>query len=1161
MRSAVSRLSLAAGLLTLGALAAGLPGVSPPVSAQRLPLRAYTSADGLAGDHIAALLPDSRGFLWIGTTTGLSRFDGREFRHYGVAEGLPHPSVIALLEDRDGVLWIGTRGGLVRIEPNGAVMSPVPLPGPGPSAGPLLQATPAIRHLLQTRDGRVWVAGRQELFVFADERRRERPERIAIEPSIPSTSAGSSSQDTAWEIEALAEGTQGDVWIGTRWGLTRRTRDGRMRQFPIRPTAQDDRVYHLAVDRDGRVWLTHWGLAHRPGVHFGLYVFLPEADSPASGVTSDLPHTRETRRTLHERARQVTGGEILPLPQRPGEAIYVTAGGPLGDTRVHQVLPAADGTVWIANEAGAVRIGADGRVARYDDRNGLGVPVQRLARDAYGSLWLGTRGNGLFRFEMNGFVTFTAREGFTSGEVAEIVEDGTGAVCLSGTDADGRYFFGVVDPNAAAFAGGGERLTRFEPRGTAHVKYWGWGWNQMFLRDRAGEWWVPTGEGLFRYPASPSCASIARTPPKAIYTHADGLPHDDIFRLFEDSRGDFWISAGSEIVRWTRATGAFTRVPQAGSAPSNPPTGFAEDRAGNIWIGFYHGGAGRWRPGSAGGSGTVPGAEAPGSPGAPANSGTGSPERSGTLEIFGAKDGVPDGFIQTIVADSRGRIWIGGDPGGLARVDDPAAARPRFVRVARGEGLSDTAISNVIEDRDGNIYVASARGMLRFDPTLTPTRRFTMADGLASHQVRSALVDSHGRLWLGTHRGLSRLAPRSASPRLDATQSAAMPSVTPRPDAPRPDAPNAAAPAIFIDTLRIDGVPHSLSQLGATSVGPLQVDAGSRRLEIGYGSPSLAQGATPRYQVKLSGVDTDWGPASDTRTALYLNLAPGSYTFEARAVDHDGTVSPRPAAVVFTILPPIWSRLWFQSGIGFIVLGAGYLAYRSRMNRLLALERVRARIAKDLHDDLGARLSRISILSEVAARRLSSDATSAEHLLDEVGDTARSLIETTADITWAVDPRQDDLASLAGRVRRFAADMLDARDIRWTFDAPENGATIRLSPEHRRHVLLVFQEAINNVVRHARAHNVALGLSVDGHHLRARIEDDGRGFATDDASIAGRGLSNMASRARELGGELTVTSEPSAGTCVQLAVPLRGARGSVAAPEARMIFSRRTRSS
>jgi ligand-binding sensor domain-containing protein/two-component sensor histidine kinase len=1069
----VSRLQVVVGLglLALGAAWPGVPG-GVTVSAQRLPLRAYTSASGLAGDHISALLPDSRGFLWIGTTTGLSRFDGHEFRNYGTADGLPHPSITALLEDRDRVLWVGTRGGLVRIKPDGTSMEPVPVQGQAAN----------IRRLLQTRDGRVWVALRQEVIVFADERRLDAPRKVVVNPPLPPSSPATASQDREWEIEAIAEGSQGDVWIGTRWGVMRRLRDGRMTHVAIRPAAEDDRIYHLAVDRDGRVWLTHWGLTHRPGVHFGLYVFMPAADDASDGA-------------LHARARSVAARDPLPLPRQPGDAIYITAGGPLGDARIHSVLPAPDGNVWIANEAGLIRVDQNGRVARYDDRNGLGMPIQWLARDAHGSFWLGSRTNGLVRFESGGFVTFNTREGFTSGEVGEIVEDGDGALCVSGTDPDGGHFFGIIehaqDAGAAADASG-ERLTRFQPRGTERVKYWGWGWNQLFLRDRAGEWWVPTGEGLFRYPASPSCASIARTPPKAIYTRANGLPHDDVFRLFEDSHGDLWISAGSEAVRWRRATNTFERVPRPpdSSLRTNPPTGFAEDRAGQIWIGFYRGGVARWRGPAA----------------------TGSPQ----MEMFGVKDGVPEGFIQTIVADSRGRIWIGGDPGGLARIDDPAADRPRFTRPAREEGLSEISVSNVIEDGAGNFYVASARGMSQFDATLTHVRRFTMADGLASHWVPSALVDRHGRLWFGTHRGLSRLTPQ------------------------RETAPS-AAPPIFIDSLRVDGVPHPLSQLGATAVGGLQAEVNSRRVEIGYGSPSLAPGGTPRYQVRLAGVDPDWGPATYDRSALYLNLAPGGYRFEARAVGRDGLVSTRPAVVTFTIPPPIWQRLWFQIAAGLIVIGAAWLAYRSRMNRVLALARVRARIATDLHDDLGARLSRISILAEVASRRVTTDAASAARLLDEVGDTARSLIETAADLTWAVDPRQDDLASLAARVRRFAADMLDAREIGWTFDAPdESSATvIRLSAEHRRHVLLVFQEAINNIVRHAHARRVSLVLRVTGQSLHVNIEDDGRGFASDDASVAGRGLANMAARARELGGELNITSGPAAGTRVQLAVPLR----------------------
>jgi signal transduction histidine kinase len=358
-------------------------------------------------------------------------------------------------------------------------------------------------------------------------------------------------------------------------------------------------------------------------------------------------------------------------------------------------------------------------------------------------------------------------------------------------------------------------------------------------------------------------------------------------------------------------------------------------------------------------------------------------------------------------------------------------------------------------------------------------------------------------------------------------------------------------PPIFVDSLRVDGVPQGVSQLGLVTVPELRIDADSRRVEIGYGSPSLAPGDTPRYQVRLRGVDPDWGPATNDRTALYLNLAPGHYRFEARAVASHGLASPRPASVAFTILPPIWQRWWFQLAAGAMVAAAAYSVYRARLSRLLALERVRARLATDLHDDLGARLSRISILAEVAARRVSSDARSAGRLLGEVGETARSLIEAADDITWSVDPRQDDLASLVARIRRFVGELLEARDIAWTFEAPVTGARIKLSPERRRHVLLVFQEASNNVVRHAGARHVVMSLRLDGHQLHAEIQDDGCGFevaADTDADAAGvrpvsphagRGLSNMRARARELGGLLTITSAVGRGTSVRLTAPVR----------------------
>ena len=259
--------------------------VSVPAAAQRLPLRNYSSADGLAGDDVTALLVDSRGFLWVGTTTGLSRFDGKEFKTFGRPDGLPHSRVNALLEDRAGTIWVGTAAGAVRIDSDRNVMSPVDL---GSESGA------NVACFDQTRDGRLWVVAGRKLFVAADQSAPFRDVRLPVlDRNGP--------ENPRFSIETLAEGRDGDLWIGTIAGLLRRLKDGRILRIAVRPTGpDDDRIKHVAVDDQGRLWITHWGVAHRPGIHFGVYVFMPHAADQAE---------LDVRTPLHPRAYSVRGSE------------------------------------------------------------------------------------------------------------------------------------------------------------------------------------------------------------------------------------------------------------------------------------------------------------------------------------------------------------------------------------------------------------------------------------------------------------------------------------------------------------------------------------------------------------------------------------------------------------------------------------------------------------------------------------------------------------------------------------------------------------------------------------------------------------------------------------------------------------------------------------
>jgi signal transduction histidine kinase len=221
--------------------------------------------------------------------------------------------------------------------------------------------------------------------------------------------------------------------------------------------------------------------------------------------------------------------------------------------------------------------------------------------------------------------------------------------------------------------------------------------------------------------------------------------------------------------------------------------------------------------------------------------------------------------------------------------------------------------------------------------------------------------------------------------------------------------------------------------------------------------------------------------------------------------------------------------------MGLVALGA----HRFRLRQAVAMERVRGQIATDLHDEVGSGLSQIAVLTEVARRDAPA---STAPLLDESAGIARALRESMSDIVWAVDPRKDRLIDLVQRMRQTTFNLLEVDGLEVVFDAPPTGALegIGLAPDRRRHLLLILKEAITNVARHAQATRAAITLGVSGDRLTLVVEDDGRGPG--DGRAEGRGVKNMAARAKALGGRLTVDPRPGGGTTVRFEAPMTGRR-------------------
>ncbi len=292
-----------------------------------------------------------------------------------------------------------------------------------------------------------------------------------------------------------------------------------------------------------------------------------------------------------------------------------------------------------------------------------------------------------------------------------------------------------------------------------------------------------------------------------------------------------------------------------------------------------------------------------------------------------------------------------------------------------------------------------------------------------------------------------------------------------------------------------------------------------------------------KFRYKMAGLHPEW-IETDQPLAYYSNLKPGEYRFEVQAINDAGLESPS-VTLPFTYSPtPVWRRypfmMYLLGGVGIALTGSLYSAVHNR--RLLQMERLRASIAANLHDQMGAGLTDIAILSEVAARKAGGLPE-----LDRVADTARDLVDGMGDIVWLVNPRRDSLYELFLRLKDAYAELFAASGAHLEVGdlSPFEGA--RLPMAYRQDLHFLFQEALRNALRHSGCRHAHLTVSLKGRHLEAELRDDGHGFDP-ESRHGGVGLETMRRRAESLGGRLTVDSSPE-GTVVRFAgrIPRRRA--------------------
>ncbi len=872
-------------------------------------------------------------------------------------------------------------------------------------------------------------------------------------------------------VTALSLGEPGRIWAGTEAGLARfDLRTQAFRRFEMPDGGKPPTIHSLFRDHEGRLWV---------GTSRGLFSLLPNSETVVP-------------------VREGTGtGPIFSIFESASRTLWC-----LADTGLVPCLGSSEAGAGVAPGIGpGILFDPRGPAPLPDDSPRL--PVEAFA-DSGQALWFGAA-DGLYLWERN------QRE-------LKAVSLGVGTAL--------------------------ERYVR-----------------ALYL-DAAGGLWVGTQGGLFYSPAYPRAFRRERLVGKT-ETPAP------VSSIAESSEGGFWVGTYGHGLKRINREGTLVES-YGGAEDSRVALGdswiwsVVEDPWKTVWLATGRG-VRRLEKG-----GRLTSVDWPGGRATVAHNlaiGRGSVwfltrthlvrlqqdgwRRTWTQFPLSSEDRrIPP--YEVLVEDPEKQVlWLGGER--LTRLD-LATGQLREVPLQHdGRPIPKPQIVD-LHVRGDDLWIGSVLGLFRFDTNSGDIAHYTVEDGLPASIVYSIESDSSGALWLGTNRGICRFDPLSTNDRfttygprdgtggLEFNRNASLAAndgtllfgglegltiFDPRDVGASPGPPPIALTAIE----------HS-SREDSTRVNPwdlksLTLPYTEYTVRFTYAALSFPNPAKQRYRYRLEPLERNWIDAGTRRFVQYTNLAPGRYRFNVLGANEAGEWNLQGASLELVVTPPYWQTWWFRLLVLAAIAGAVFAAHRYRLRRMLELQRLRLRIAEDLHDHLSTDLSGIAIASNLVGRKTDLDETD-RALLARVESTARKSVEAVRDMVWYVSPEHDDFSSLAARMKAEAASLLG--QLEWEY---ENQGIDRMPipMRLRRDLLPAYKEILHNVVRHADATRVHIRLASDRGELSLSIRDDGVGFQPERVS-GGNGLAILRRRAERIGAKLVVESSQGKGTHVQLSIPL-----------------------
>lgn len=988
----------------------------------------YGNNNGMPPSLYYSVCQSSDGYLWIGSSSGLVRFDGKRyeilFSDFADTSTIADNIITDLVEDNNGNLWLAgfyqgiskynLRTGKVKRYANKASVT-------GPAYG--------VNKILKDHHGQIWVA------TTGRGLGRYLPALDSFEFFIPNPSGMSdgSNRETNHVTDIALDPEENHIlWLSCFDGLySFDTHLGAFQRFVfINQEANNERVAFLSIKTDGsqNIWLGSWntGLIHFDKIKhtFKAYPYL-KGNLTNRNYYQVLDIERINDSTLYLASRNL------------GLLSFHTGTYEMHPLLTNEMLP--DGS--------------------------SDVDIQRISITLDAGIFVG--GNYYLYQQHPAFNRFSQSSLDTYGKdfslEQSMFDPHRSGYWVAATDAGGILFLSKDMSSQRTYATDNKRDLHF--------------WDAA-IDQHSAVWVVSYTSGLLKLDESDNTFKRALN----VFPGSDTISNK-VIEIENDKEGNLWLATDHALYYWSIGNNILQKFKL--TVDRNSPLGHIKLYTGSYqdaWISSDHGLFHCVR---------------------------GQHSVTHLLPEATDKNSIANSFVKSLTIDHEGNAWVGYESDGIqvvSRKDHSILARYTLK-----DGLPGMQINQMATDSAGRIWVGTSAGLALFNPHAEESvwQLFNREDGVKRDYIdRIITTTTDGKLFFNIDNGFSWI------------------------DIGHEHFTNDHKPILHIVSLLVNGEPYLKNDVLPEYIHSLELPYSTTEISIEYAAMDWLHPFRTKYFYRIEGISQSQEWTENHQAMITLTgMKPGKYLLQIFAVNGEG-IKSSVLELPIIMNAPFWQRWWFILLSVFVIMLIGYAIYQYRIQQFKKLQVMRNTISTNLHDDIGASLSNIHILTVLTQRNISNPANATSYIT-KAGDEIQRISESLSDIVWNINPKYDDLDQLFIRMKRYAADMFDGKNIRADLNFPDTTEKLSMPMDQRRDFYLIFKEAVNNLVKYSDATKAIVKVTTDHHMIHLEVSDDGKGF--DEGTMRyGNGMENMKQRAEKWKAMLVVRSAPTQGTSILL---------------------------